>query len=291
VRRLIINADDFGLTSGVNRGILQAHQDGVVTSATLMANGRAFSEAATMANSAPNLSVGCHVVLVDGSPLLPASEIPTLIASGENVAHFRRGLPGFVARALAGKVDANQIEAEAIAQMQNIQAAGITVSHFDTHKHTHIFPAVLRPLLRAAAKRGVRALRNPFPPQGLVPLPLLLSRPILWKRYAQLKYLRRFSEQFREAVQDGGLFTTDGTLGLAATGYMDPDLFQSLVESLPEGTWELVCHPGYNDAQLQATRTRLKASRVRELEVLTSAEAKTALSQLGVELISFRDLP
>ena len=290
MRRLIINADDFGLTSGVNRGILDAHQRGIVTSATLMANGRAFAEAATTAKSAPDLGVGCHIVLVDGCPLLPASEVSTLTTAGENNAHFRSGLAGFAARALAGKIDPGQIEAEAAAQIRNIQAAGVAVSHFDTHKHTHLFPAVLRPLLRAAAKCGVRALRNPFPPEGVVPLPVLFSRPGLWKRYAQLKYLRRFADQFRSAVRNAGLFTTDGTLGVAITGHFDSHLFQTILERLPEGTWEFVCHPGHNDAELQATRTRLKASRVRELEVLTSPEVKAALSRQNVELISFRDL-
>jgi chitin disaccharide deacetylase len=290
VPRLIINADDFGLTSGVNRGILEAHQRGVVTSATLMANGRAFSDASTLAKSASGLSVGCHVVLVDGCPLLPAPEVATLVTTGDRNAHFRHGLAGFAAGVLAGKIDPDQIEAEAAAQIRKIQAAGVAVSHFDTHKHTHLFPAVLRPLLRAATKCGVRALRNPFPPHSVVPLPLLFSIPGLWKRYAQLKYLRRFAEQFRLAVQAAGQFTTEGTLGVAITGHLDTRLFQTIVERLPEGTWEFVCHPGYNDAELEATRTRLKASRERELEVLTSTEAKAALSRLGVEAISFRDL-
>lgn len=290
MRRLIINADDFGLTSGVNRGILEAYQRGVVTSATIIANGPAFSEASTLAKSVPGLGVGCHVVLVDGCPLLPASEIATLAAAGEKNAHFHGRLAGFAARVLAGKIDPDQIEAEATAQIRKIQAAGVSVSHFDTHKHTHLLPAVLRPLLRAATKCGVRALRNPFPPDSVVPLPVLFSRIGLWKRYAQLKYLRRFAAQFRLAVREAGLFTTDGTLGVATTGHLNRHLFQTIVERLPEGTWEFVCHPGYNDADLQATHTRLKASRARELEVLSSTEARLALTRQDVELISFRDL-
>ena len=290
MRRLIINADDFGLTSGVNRGILEAYRHGVVTSATIMANGPAFSEASTLAKSVPGLDVGCHVVLVDGCPLLPASEIATLASARESDAHFHGGLAGFAARVLAGKIAPDQIEAEATAQIRKTLAAGVIVSHFDTHKHTHLFPAVLRPLLRAAAKCGVRALRNPFPPEGVVPLAMLFSRIGLWKRYVQLSYLRRFAEQFRLAVREAGLLTTDGTLGVAITGLLNRQLFQNLVERLPEGTWEFVCHPGYNDADLQATRTRLKASRARELEVLSSSEARLVLARQDVELISFRDL-
>ena len=243
-----------------------------------------------MAKSVPGLDVGCHIVLVDGFPLLPASEIATLAAAGRKDAHFHGGLAGFAARVLAGKIDPDQIEAEATAQIRKTQAAGVSVSHFDTHKHTHLFPAVLRPLLRAATKCGVRALRNPFPPDSVVPLPVLFSRIGLWKRYAQLKYLRRFAAQFRLDVREAGLCTTDGTLGVAITGLLNRRLFQTMVERLPEGTWEFVCHPGYNDADLQATRTRLKASRARELEVLSSTEARLALTRQDVELISFCDL-
>jgi len=290
VRRLIINADDFGLTSGVNRAIQEAHQQGVVTSATLMANGPAFAEATASAKMLPSLGVGCHIVLLDGPPLLPPSQIPSLLSRAKGCPRFPQGLSGFAARALARRMDPQQIEAEALAQIRKIQSAGISVSHFDTHKHTHIFPAVLHPLLRAGGACGVRALRNPFPPLSVVPLAMLLSRPTLWKRSTQLKFLRRFASQFRRAVQEAGLVTPDGTLGVAVTGTLDEHLFQMIAERLPEGTWEFVCHPGYNDAALQATRTRLKASRMRELQVLTSSAAKHILERQGIELISFHDL-
>jgi len=290
VRRLIINADDFGLTSGVNCGIVEAHRHGVVTSTTLMANGPAFAEAATMAQTVPSLAIGCHVVLLDGSPLLSPSEVPTLLSRANESPRFFQGLSGFAARALAHRIDPRQIEAESTAQIRKIQSAGISIFHFDTHKHSHIFPAVLRPLLRAAVACGIRALRNPFPPLGAVPLAVLLSRPGLWKRSAQLKFLRRFAIQFRLAVQEAGLLTPDGTLGVALTGKLDEHLFQMIATHLPEGTWELVCHPGYHDAELQATKTRLKGSRPRELQVLTSTAAKDILERRGIELISFRDL-
>lgn len=290
MRRLIINADDFGLTSGVNRAIAETHQHGVVTSATLMANGPAFAQATALAKTAPSLHVGCHIVFLDGSPILPPSEVLSLLDRTKDCPRFPHGLTGFAVRALTGRIDPQQIEAEAVAQIRKIQSAGIFVSHFDTHKHTHIFPAVLRPLLRAAVACGVRALRNPFPPLGTIPLAVLLSRPTLWKRSAQLKFLRRFASQFRRAVHEAGLFTSDGTLGVAQTGTLDEHLFQLIAKRLPEGTWEFVCHPGYNDAELQAAPTRLKASRMRELQVLTSPAVKHILEIQGIELISFRDL-
>ena len=289
MRRLIINADDFGLTSGVNRAILEAHQHGVVTSATLMAAGRAFAEAVQFAHQAPQLNVGCHIVLVDGEPLLPAEQLPTLLA-GDGRPRFRNGIGELATAALRGRVDAAQVEAEAAAQMRKLQAAGLTLSHFDTHKHAHMFPGILRPLLRAARSCGVRALRNPFAPVKPLAFAHLLRRPRLWKRYSEVKALRRLLGKFRQAVQEEQMLTTDGTFGIVSTGALDQRLFESIMGSIPEGTWEFVCHPGYNDAALATVRTRLRTSREQELRVLTSEAAREVLQQSGVELISWEQL-
>jgi len=291
VRRLIINADDFGLTPGVNRAILEAHLGGIVTSTTLMANGAAFPEAVQLARSVPQLSIGCHVVLLDGKPLLPAKDVSSCTSSASHGdMGLGNGLAGFAARALFGRLDPEQIEGEATSQIRRLQAAGIAVSHCDSHKHTHMFPAALQPLLRAAKNCGVKAIRNPFESSRLLPTSVLLARPGLWKRYAQVKVLRRFADQFRNAVSDSGLLTPNGTLGIVVTGDLDETLFRIVAESMPEGTWELVCHPGYDDSDLHATGTRLKESRATELRLLTSSEARHILAQQGIELISFRDL-
>lgn len=289
MRRLIINADDFGLTSGVNRAILEAHQHGVVTSATLMAGGRAFAEAVKLAQCAPQLNVGCHVVLADGEPLLPPEQVPTLLA-GNGGPRFRSGIGELASAALRGRMDAAQVEAEATAQMRQLQAAGLTLSHFDTHKHAHMFPALLRPLLRAARACGVRALRNPFAPVKPLAFAHLLRRPRLWKRYSEVKALRRLLDNFRQAVQEEQMLTTDGTFGIVSTGALDQRLFEAIVGSIPEGTWEFVCHPGYNDAELDTVHTRLRSSREQELQVLISDGARETLRRHGVELISWRQL-
>jgi len=289
VRRLIVNADDFGFTSGVNRAIVEAHTHGVVTSSTLMANGPAFAAATQLAKTLPRLSVGCHVVLIDGEPVLGAEQLPSLttrtLAPG-----FRDGLMTFAARAIANKMNTDEIVAEAEAQIRKIQAAGIAVSHFDTHKHTHLFPRILRPLLRAAASCGVRAVRNPFEPCLPLRSSQLLKRRDLWARYAEVRALRVFAEKFREAVDREGFITTHGTLGVVVTGALDESLFRAIARGIPEGTWEFVCHPGYNDADLQASRTRLRESRETELRVLTLPASREVLSQEGIELISYHDL-
>lgn len=286
MRRLIVNADDFGFTPGVNRAIVQAHTNGVVTSSTLMANGRAFAEAVQLAKVSPKLSVGCHVVLIDGQPILNTATLPT-IADPEG---FRDGLKSFAARALAGRMKPSEIQAEVKAQIQKIQSAGIVVSHVDSHKHTHIFPQILRPLLRAARECGVYAVRNPFGPRFPLRSSQLLRRPNLWTRLAEVQVLGRFAGQFRRAVAQEHFATPAGTLGIEVTGTLDETLFQAIAESIPEGTWEFVCHPGYNDADLAAANTRLRQSRELELRVLTMPEARNILAQRGIQLISYHDL-
>jgi len=236
VRRLIINADDFGLTSGVNRGILESHQSGVVTSSTLMACGAQFQEGVALALQVPRLSVGCHVVLVDGAPVLSVEQLSSLASAG-SPPRFRESLIGFAGRAAAGRLDQEQIEQEVTAQIQKLQAAGIDVSHLDSHKHTHMFPVVLRGMLRAAKNCGVRAIRNPFEP-------LVFAKVGSWKRQFQLRMLQRYRETFRSELAEAAMVTPDGCIGIAVTGGLTLAAFQSLVENLPEGTWELVSHPG-----------------------------------------------
>jgi len=293
LRRLIINADDFGLTSGVNRAIAKCHTRGVVTSATLMAAGDAMLDASRLTPTLPRLSVGCHVVLVDGSPLLPAAEVPSLAFADAGSA-FAPTLGGFTQRALTGRFSATEIEAEAGAQFKKLHDSGVAISHFDTHKHTHVFPAILRPLLRAARKCGIRAVRNPFVPPRALAFEDLRKRPALWKRYWQTRALRRFLPAFHELLAEHDMVAPDGCVGVMETGFLDADLFtamiQAVAETLPEGTWEMVCHPGYDDVELATLRTRLRASRRLELQVLTSAEARSSLDKSGVELISYREL-
>lgn len=252
----------------------------------MMAKGGAFTEAVELAKRMPSLSIGCHVVLIDGEPVLDPGRIPSLTESGR----FRDGLKGFAARAISGRLADAEIFAEASAQIRRIQSAGIAVSHVDTHKHTHLFPGVLHPVLRAARESGVRAVRNPFGPRLPMRSSQLLQRPGLWTRYTQMRILHAFSDKFRKAVAQAGFAAPSGTLGVEVTGTLDETLFHAIAESIPEGTWEFVCHPGYNDADLQRAKTRLRESRETELRVLTLGSAREILAKRDIQLISYRDL-
>jgi Uncharacterized protein conserved in bacteria len=153
-----------------------------------------------------------------------------------------------------------------------------------------MLPMILRPLLRAAQACGVRALRNPFAPIRPLAYAHLFRRPRLWKRYTEVKLLRGWCDAFRRLVADAGMVTTDGSFGVLSTGALDLPLFKAIAGCVPDGTWEFVCHPGYNDADLDHVRTRLRASRVLELEVLTSPEARAALDARGIQLTNFAQL-
>jgi hopanoid biosynthesis associated protein HpnK len=279
VRRLIVNADDFGLTRGVNRAVMELHEIGVLTSATLMARATASEEAITMATNCTSLGVGCHVVLVDGEPVLPLREIPTLADGGTG--RFHSSLGAFLGKLLLGHIRSSEIEAEAAAQITLLRERGLSLAHIDSHKHTHMFPAVLRPLLRAARSAGVGAVRNPFEPawsRRVTPAAFSLRR-------MEVSLLSQLEPAFRRIVAEEGITTTDGSLGVLATGTLDARTVNSLLKSIPPGTWELVTHPGYNDADLARTKTRLKQSRETERQALLAVG-----NFAGLDLINFAKL-
>jgi hopanoid biosynthesis associated protein HpnK len=262
VRHLIVNADDFGLTAGINRAIAELHGAGVLTSTTLMAQAAATEEAIEIARSTPSLGVGCHVVLVDGKPLLPQREIPTLV--DPRTGRFLPTLRAFLTRLLSGRIRAAEIEAETAAQIEFLQSHGLALTHIDTHKHVHMFPAVLRPVLRAARAAGIRAVRNPFEPAWS----LRATPHAPWMRRMEVNLLRRLESRFLQIVYSEGFATTNGAIGILATGSLDDDAASSLLRKLPPGTWELVTHPGYMDAELARAHTRLLDSRETERKAL-----------------------
>ena len=279
MRRIIINADDFGLTTGVNSAVIELHANGFLTSATLMAHASATEDAIALALKTPTLGVGCHIILVDGNPTLPAHSIPTLIDSHTGLLH--RKLTTFLRLLLLGRIHPDEIQAEATAQIARLTQTGLRLTHIDSHKHTHMFPAVLRPVLKAARAAGISSVRNPFEP--------------LWSRRAtpaapvarriQVNLLHGLHTRFRRTVQQEGFTTTNGSLGVLATGSLTAETVASLLTNMPDGTWELVTHPGYNDQDLAQVTTRLKESRDIERKALTAVTLEENL-----ELVSFAQL-
>jgi predicted glycoside hydrolase/deacetylase ChbG (UPF0249 family) len=284
--QLIINADDFGLTPGVNRAIAELHQAKALTSATLMATGAAFDDAVAVAHANPALGVGCHILLTDGTPVSPPKSIPTLL--GPDGKNFRPSLVNFIQALLRGAIREDDIEREAVAQVQKLQCAGIHVTHLDTHKHTHLFPAVARPLLRIAERCSVGAIRHPF--EQAWSLALGHGNRI---RRLQVKLLGRLKTSFEHQpqIREAHVLTTDGTIGISATGNLYGETLHQILHAMPaEGTFELCCHPGYNDSDLDRITTRLRAHRDNERNALRTEVPAIALHPNAPQLINYGNL-
>ena len=287
-KRLIVNADDFGYTPGINRAIVECAQpeQGILTSATLMACGSAFNDAIHLSQTHA-FGIGCHVVLVDGNPITDPADLPALAPGGS----FRNSIMQIASDAMLNRTPRyeNEIEREAFAQIQRLQQAGIQPTHIDSHKHSHLFPSVLRPLLRGAKRAGIHRVRNPIEPSWTLANEEWLAPANLFRKL-EVTLLRQFERSFRRICRDEGFTTTDGVLGVITTGTLNERILCHMLDRTPPGTWELVCHPGYNDAALQSLPTRLRASRDIERQALTSPAVRAAVERNGIELISFADL-
>lgn len=267
LRRLVVNADDFGFTVGVNRGIVQAHREGILTATTLMANGEAFDHAVELARENPRLDVGCHLMLVQGDSVLTGKSLPRTL--------------GELLRAVAlGRIP---IYEELAAQVRKIVAAGLRPSHLDTHKHTHLLPPVLEAVARISQEFDVPWVRRPFD------FPLDAGGVPLSKRLVSrgLGFLRR---RFHRVLTAHGCRTTDHFAGFQLTGRFRTGELVSLIRQLPEGTTEFMCHPGHVDAALEGAVTRLVESRQHELDALLASKTRAALTECGVDLAAYTDL-
>jgi predicted glycoside hydrolase/deacetylase ChbG (UPF0249 family) len=261
LKKLVVNADDFGFTHGVNEGIVCAHREGILTATTLMAYGAAFDDAVRRAADVPDLDIGVHLTLV-GAPRYPAT------VSGLLVAMARR------------RID---IARELREQIERVLAAGIRPRHLDAHKHTHLLPPVLQCVAELSREYGIPWVRRPFDfPIQASGVPVS-RRVVTWA-------LGAFSGRFHRVLRRYGCRTTDHFAGFRITGRYDAAELCALIRGLPDGVTELMTHPGVCTDELRAAHTRLKESRQKELAALISADVKQALAEAGVGLVRFRDL-
>jgi hopanoid biosynthesis associated protein HpnK len=287
MKQLILNADDFGLTHGVNEGIILAHRDGILTSATLMANGPAFDEAVERARANPKLGVGCHLVLVGGTPVAPCQEIPSLL---DRQGRFPASLVAFVARLSSGRVSSKEIERELRAQIERIRRAGIEPTHLDTHKHTHAHPQVMEAVGQVAHELGIRRVRKPMENLRDSWASTRTERASLAAQLLGAAAVRAMTPPFQAVSRKYGLCSPDHFLGLAMTGKLGPLALRHLIDTLPDGRTEIMLHPGICDAKLASTGSRLQQERQTELEALLDPGVKRALIDQGIRLISYREL-
>jgi len=226
-----------------------------------MATGAAFDHAVELARQNPSLDVGVHLVLVggDGFP-------PTVAQLIQQIA-LRRV----------------RIYDELAAQVRKVQSAGIRPSHLDTHKHTHLLPPVLNAVARIASEFQIPWVRRPFD------FPLN-GGSVPWQRQAVSKALGFARSGFHRVLNSYGCRTTDHFAGFQITGNYDATELARLVRHLPEGITEFMCHPGFCTSELQAARTRLKESRRRELEALTSSQVRQAIEESNVTLARYGEI-
>jgi hopanoid biosynthesis associated protein HpnK len=287
MKRLIVNADDFGFTRGVNAGILRAYKTGIVTSATIMANGDAFEDAIELARANPGLGVGCHLAIVGGRPVAKPAEVRSLVDSAGVLPATLTQLMINLAR---GSVSVEEITREFRAQLERVARAGIQATHLDTHKHSHTHPLVMTALARVAAEFGIKCVRNPF--EGIV-APVRLSSLAKWaylKQYALSTAIQPGAIRFNRLVKRHALKTPDRFYGVGQTGMLDSAAIRSMIESLGEGTAELMCHPGVHDDDLDRAPTRLKRQRESELEALCDPGLKRLIEVRGISLINYGEL-
>lgn len=269
-KRLIVNADDFGFTPDVNRGIVEAHRNGILTATTLMANAAAFGDAVRLAGEDPSLDVGCHLVLIGGRSLLPPH------------CALPQSVPALLCALAARRI---RVYDELSAQVRAILAAGLSPTHLDTHKHTHLAPPVLEAVGRVAEEFGIRWVRRPFD----LPVTALRGR-VPWLKRAASRGLGAIRGRFHRVLSAHGCRTTDYFAGFQITGRFRTAELVRLIHELPEGVTEFMCHPGHCGEDLRRARTRLKESRERELEALLAPETRRALMECGVELTGYRAL-
>lgn len=257
VKRLIVNADDFGFTRDVNAGIVEAHRFGILTATTLMATGEAFDDAVRLAQETPSLDIGCHLVLV-GAPGFPAT------------------IPQLVRDLSLGRI---RIYDRLVQQVRRIVDAGLQPTHLDTHKHTHLLPPVLEAVARISEEFRIAWVRRPFD------FPLQPGG-VGWKN----RLMRLMNGSFQHALTRHHCRSTDWFAGFKLTGSYGSEDLINVIRALPDGVTEFMCHPGHCGDELRVARTRLKESREEELRALTSPEVRVALGDAGVTLANYREL-
>jgi hopanoid biosynthesis associated protein HpnK len=287
MKSLILNADDFGMTRGVNQGIIRAHREGILTSTTLMANGPAFDEAVQLSAANPKLGVGCHLVLVGGKCIARREDVTSLADADGNLPE---SLPKFVARLSSGMIPAREIELELRAQIEKIRAAGITPTHLDTHKHTHAHPRVMEALGKVAKEFGINRVRKPVENLHDSWQTMQADEKGFTMQIVAAGAVRAVAPRFRAIARKYGLLFPDHFLGLAVTGQMSAAALRRMVDTLGDGSTEIMLHPGICDADLVQSGTRLREQRETELDALLNPGVRSALDERGVRLISYREL-
>jgi hopanoid biosynthesis associated protein HpnK len=288
MKRLIVNADDFGLTQKVNQAIVDGHRQGIITNTSLMANGQAFDSAVEMALASPSLGVGVHLNLTEGPSVAPAQAVSTLVDSR---GRFYGGAGTLAKRVMTGSISLSEIETEFRAQIEKAANAGIEISHLDGHKHIHFLPSIFQIVTRLARDCRIKCVRHTFEHSpGLAQIRGAGSRQGVMKQFVKARFLALISLGQKKSLSRAELSSPEYFFGVTQTGFLDDNSLREIIRRLPDGASELMCHPGYVDNTLRGTPTRLLAQRELELRSLVKPEIRELIAAQGIELINYRQL-
>lgn len=274
--RLIVHADDFGLSAAVNRAVLAGHVNGIVTSTSIMAGGDAFDDAVSLVSRCPSLDVGVHLTLTEQRPV--ANSVPSLVDSeGRFAPHATR----FATRYLRGEVALADVRTELDAQIRRVREHGIAPTHLDGHQHVHVLPGIARIVAQLANEHGIRSVRVPAERlRGY-----MLKDPSRLKRVAEQLAIGALCALGPLAP----LRRVDHFVGFYFGGRLSEDNLRTVLEHLPGGeTVELMCHPGLEDPT--SPYGHWGYSWAAETAALTSPGIRALLAERGVRLIGYRDI-
>jgi len=271
-RRLIVNADDFGLSASVNAAVIRAHREGILTSASLMVNEPGFDEAVRLAKENPRLGVGLHLTLLMGHSALPPEKIPGLVnARGEfSNSPVGVGMSYFFKGGLR-----EQLRAEIHAQFERFRATGLVLDHVNGHLHLHLHPVVFKILMEDSEKLGIRQMRLT---RDCLSRSRRMAQGRLFYRVSHAAIYEWLSNRARGPLRQRGIRHAQITFGLLQDSHVDEEYTLKLLPELPAGDSELYSHPSLD---------RFK----HEFDALISPRVKEQVEKLGIQLIRYQDLP
>jgi chitin disaccharide deacetylase len=272
-KTLVVNADDFGLSQGINRGIRSAFNHGIVRSVSLMPNGPAFEDAVRMAARTPGLDVGIHLTLVNEQSIAPLAEV---LGLADQQGLLPKSYLPFIARYILKRFRLNQIQTEIKAQIQKIQDAGISPTHLDSHQHLHVLPGVMDIVLEEALAAKISVIRLPW------------EKIAVGKREIKQRVLFWLCRKASAKILQAGLRYPDHFWGIGFSGRLNQVSLSQVIHQLDEGVNELMCHPGFGDPETQK-RYPWRNQWDEETAALCSDTIKKLIIEKKVRLASFRE--
>jgi len=271
VRRLIVNADDFGRSHSINEAVVRAHRDGVLTTASLMVNESGCNEAVKLAKENQKLGVGLHLTLLMGHSALPPEKIPGIVNSrgGFSNSPVGAGMNYFFKRSLR-----EQLRAEIHAQFEKFHATGLTLDHVNGHLHLHLHPVIFKILMKDAEKLGIKRMRLT---RDCLARSRRMTRGRWFSRLSHAAIYEWLSSRAREPLRQRGIRHAQITFGLLQDSRVDEEYILKLLPELPSGDSELYSHPSLDEFK-------------HEFDALVSPRVKELVKKLGIELIRYQDL-